>query len=221
MKLKPVIKGFKKKEDTSKDFTTSFDERVKLAEECYNGGYILTECFYLPSNRTEVKWYMCYMLHLYADNTPLDNLDLVNEVFKHIATRYDRPVLYMECIKDKSKMLILLLFSNYRIVCTFSLECGEYTFFTHIIENEEEIQKKPVIKEYDCFTQKEKDTYQDLWLKVLDTICTADSDGCRPCDLGCPCDTCVHDIHLQRKHLVSCINMGVPVTPSLADYLTL
>ena len=53
---------------------------------------------------------------------------------------------------------------------------------------------------YSELTQKQKDLMQKVWVKHLKTFCSADSQGCRPCDRGCPCDSCHYDSALQKKY---------------------
>ena len=44
---------------------------------------------------------------------------------------------------------------------------------------------------YVVLEEKAKGVYKhQLWVEILDTICSADDFGNRPCDWGCPCDRC-------------------------------
>ncbi len=46
---------------------------------------------------------------------------------------------------------------------------------------------------YSEMTQEEKDIQQSIWEEVLNDYCITDDMGCRPCDMGCPCDKCHYD----------------------------
>lgn len=76
--------------------------------------------------------------------------------------------------------------------------------------------RKPIIKEYKDFTIEERDKSQKLWTKHLDNYCPTVALSCRPCDLGCPCDSCSYDREMLIPYTKDCVAHGVPITP---DYL--
>jgi hypothetical protein len=55
-------------------------------------------------------------------------------------------------------------------------------------------------KKYSDMTQEEKDKCNNIWEKVLNKFCSADSVGNRPCDNGAPCDRCQYDYGLNQDY---------------------
>lgn len=74
-----------------------------------------------------------------------------------------------------------------------------------------------IVKDYKEFTEEERYRSQKTWEEVLDTFCGADSEGCRPCDYGCPCDRCQYDIDLNRKYAETLISRGIPLSTREAE----
>ena len=63
---------------------------------------------------------------------------------------------------------------------------------------------KPVVKDYKDFTLEEKDRMQKMWVKHLNRYCPVVEPkefGCRPCDLGCPCDRCQYDERMKMPYI--------------------
>lgn len=82
--------------------------------------------------------------------------------------------------------------------------------------------RTPVIKEYEVFTKQDREDAQKLWVKHLDVYCPVVEPkefGCRPCDLGCPCDNCSYDYRMKVPYVKDCVSRGVPITPDDAKYL--
>ena len=76
---------------------------------------------------------------------------------------------------------------------------------------------KPVVKNFNDFTLEERDRVQKMWVKHLNRYCPVVEPkefGCRPCDLGCPCDKCQYDIEgMQKPYIIDCVKHGIPITP--------
>ena len=76
------------------------------------------------------------------------------------------------------------------------------------------MKKKYEVKKYEDFTKEEREKSQQIWESFLDDYCkTVGDTGCKPCDLGCPCDNCHYDYYLQRKYVRYRADEGFPITP--------
>ena len=77
--------------------------------------------------------------------------------------------------------------------------------------------RKPIVKAYKDYTLEEKDRMQKMWVKHLNLYCPVVEPkelGCRPCDLGCPCDKCHYDVERMQKPFINdCVKNGIPITP--------
>lgn len=71
---------------------------------------------------------------------------------------------------------------------------------------------------YKDMTQEEKDQQQEVWVSVLNTFCSADGEGCRPCDYSMPCDRCHYDWDLQKEYAEVLEARGLRVPDSYAKY---
>lgn len=83
--------------------------------------------------------------------------------------------------------------------------------------------KKPIIKEYSEFTAEEREKVQEMWVKHLNEYCPVVEPkeyGCRPCDLGCPCDQCSYDSKMMVPYTEDCVKNGLPITPREANWLS-
>lgn len=77
--------------------------------------------------------------------------------------------------------------------------------------------RKPIVKASKDYTLDEKDRMQKMWVKHLNRYCPVVEPkefGCRPCDLGCPCDKCHYDVEgMQKPFINDCVKNGIPITP--------
>ena len=78
------------------------------------------------------------------------------------------------------------------------------------------------VKEYKDFTDEEREMSQQIWVSFLNDYCHEVGDtGCRPCDLGCPCDNCHYDYELQKSYAKYLVGEGIPITPREEKYLAM
>ena len=108
-------------------------------------------------------------------------------------------------------------FLNGKITCTeiFEPDCaprqfivttpkGQDTVYLHVgdymisPETEEDLEEK-ALRVY----------RSHLWIELLDTFCSKDAFGNRPCDNGCLCDRCMYDWEINHKYATALKNEGL------------
>lgn len=113
MILKPRIKKVKKLKRVNPrrlDLCyAGLTEMIKYAEKCYNGEHISLRGNTPRQVFVELKWYLCYIYSLELNNTPLDNLELVNDILiKKIGTPVTDLASGIECFRSNKNLCISL-----------------------------------------------------------------------------------------------------------------
>lgn len=80
-------------------------------------------------------------------------------------------------------------FLNGKIICEEVKDIGHLSYYN--VTTELGTDEISVWHDSDNLEEKAKGVYKhQLWVEILDTICSADDFGNRACDWGCPCDRC-------------------------------
>lgn len=80
-------------------------------------------------------------------------------------------------------------FLNGKIVCEEVKDIGHLSYYN--VTTELGTDEISVWHDSDNLEEKAKGVlHHQLWLTVLNKVCSADEFGNRPCDWGCPCDRC-------------------------------
>ena len=80
-------------------------------------------------------------------------------------------------------------FLNGKIICEEVKDIGHLSYYN--VTTELGTDEITVWHDKDNLEEEAKRAYKhQLWVEILDTICSADEFGNRACDWGCPCDRC-------------------------------
>lgn len=99
-------------------------------------------------------------------------------------------------------------FLNGKIICEEVKDIGHLSYYN--VTTELGTDEISVWHDSDNLEEKAKGVYKhQLWVEILDTICSADEFGNRPCDWGCPCDRCMYDWGANHRYATVLKNEGL------------
>ena len=99
-------------------------------------------------------------------------------------------------------------FLNGKIVCEEVKDIGHLSYYN--VTTELGTDEISVWHDSDNLEEKAKGVlHHQLWLIVLNKVCSADDFGNRACDWGCPCDRCTYDWEANHRYATVLKNEGL------------